>query len=120
MTLYLTGVSYQNFNSDTHLEELPLQLAFSLASALCGIISQICLNLALQYEDASKITILKTFDLLFTFILQYLVLRISPNILSIVGASLILLGSFIVIGYKIILDKITEHQKIRFKNDFHI
>jgi drug/metabolite transporter (DMT)-like permease len=100
--LFATGVSHKHFVKELHFHLLPAQILFSVLSALCGIASQICLNFALNYEDASKVSILKTNDLLFAFVLQFFVLNIKPNLLSSIGALLILTGSFSIIAYKII------------------
>ena len=110
--LFLTGTSHKHFNYELHFHLLPLQIFYSIASALCGIFSQVCLNLALNYEDASKISILKSLDLLFTFVLQFLILHIKPDWMSCAGAALILAGSTAVVGYKIIENKRKERKKV--------
>lgn len=111
--LFLTGTSHKHFNYELHFHLLPLQIFYSIASALCGIFSQVCLNLALNYEDASKISILKSLDLLFTFVLQFAILRIEPDLMSCAGAALILAGSTAVVTYKIIENKRNERKKVK-------
>jgi drug/metabolite transporter (DMT)-like permease len=87
------------------------QLAFSVLSALCGTTSQIFLNFALKYEDASKIAIMRTTDLLFAFALQYILLRIEKDMANAAGCLLILLGTFIVLSYKIVNKRLETNEK---------
>jgi drug/metabolite transporter (DMT)-like permease len=105
LTLFFTGISHKYFDYELHFHLLPAQLFFSLLSAIFGIGSQIALNLSLQYEDASRVSVLKSTDLLFTFLLQFFILRIGPDLLSIIGALLILFGGLFIISYKIMLMK---------------
>lgn len=74
-------------------------------SALAGFLSnvaQIFLNIALQYEDTTKIAITKTTDVFIAFVLQFILLNISPDWLSIIGACFILTATFFVLIYKML------------------
>jgi hypothetical protein len=78
--------------------------------------NQIIFNLSLQYEDASKISIIKTTELFFIFLMQYFFLDIKTDYLNMIGAFLILTSTLIIILYKI-LDQIeAEKRKFRLKN----
>ncbi len=55
----------------------------------------------MKYEDASKVAMYRTTDLLFTFLFQYFYLGISSNIFSISGAIFIFFGMMLVIGDQI-------------------
>ena len=75
--------------------------------------SQILMNLAVQVEDASRVSILKSTDLLFIFLLQYFILGIHSNLSNTLGAILIFLGALLVMIYKIIDKKHTKALKRR-------
>lgn len=84
---------------------LALQCFYVIISASSSMITQFCLNMALQNEDPAKVSIIRISDLLITFVLQNLILNIYSNILSILGALLILTSTFLVILYKILNSK---------------
>ncbi|XP_063966560.1 solute carrier family 35 member G1-like isoform X3 [Lytechinus pictus] len=58
------------------------------------LMSQICLTLALRYEKATTVSLIRTCDVLFTFILDYLFFAIIPNAITISGA-LLIVGSLV-------------------------
>lgn len=93
----------------TETNNLKPDVYLVLLTGLISVSSQILINLALQLEDASKIAILKSTDLLFTFFLQHLILDIHPNILSTFGASMIFVGASMVLIYKIIEKRHTKN-----------
>jgi drug/metabolite transporter (DMT)-like permease len=114
LALYFTGVSYKNLNSfDT--QSILLQVFYSFFSAVVGLAAQICLSLALKYEEASKIAIIKTTDLIFTFIFQSYLVNIEKDYLSSIGAYLILGGAFLVFVFKFI-EKKFNHNKAEIKS----
>lgn len=78
------------------------QIAFLVLSCLGSLLNQLFVNIGLKYEDAAKFSIIRTSDLLFTFILQIIILNIYSNVWSIIGALLILISTILVIFYKII------------------
>jgi len=84
------------------------QCFFSFTSAVCGVVSQILMNMALDHEDASKVSMLRSTELFFTFLLQYLVLAIFPNLLSAIGAVLIMIGTFFILIHKLVDMSITR------------
>ena len=103
---------------------IPLQLFYVIIGGIIGVMSQILLNFSLKYEDASKIAIIRTLDVLLTFFLQYLFLNISIDIFSLIGSCSILLGTFIILSFKLIENRIKERQKkknvIETTNNFFI
>ena len=105
ITLYVTGVSYKNSAS---LESIMVQIFYSFLSAVVGLSAQICLSLSLKYEEASRISIIKTTDLIFTFIFQSYLVNIVKDYLSSVGAYLILLGAFLIFVSKFIENKLNR------------
>ena len=93
------------------LEDIPsftLQILFSLMSGMSGVLSQIAKVTAYKYEDASKISIIRSTDLFFTYIFQYFFLNISTNVYSGIGALLIILGTLLILVYKMIETNLTK------------
>ena len=83
---------------------LTIQLFYAILAASAGLASQVLWNLALKHEDASKVSVMRSLELVFVFFQQYIFLGITSNVFSIVGAMLIFLGALGIILYKI-LDK---------------
>lgn len=110
LILYLSGVSYRTIKPDTSMNVILIQVFYSVISAIVGIFAQICLNLGLKYEDASKIAIIKTTDLIFTFLFQSYLVNIQKDFVSTLGAYLILFGTFLILAYKFMDKKISKKQ----------
>lgn len=97
--LFTIGISYKKIDELNGLS-IAIQLVYSIFSAFLGLSAQISLNTALKYEDASKIAVIKTVDLIFTFAFQYILMGISKDFISVIGAFLILFGTFIILIFK--------------------
>ena len=112
--MILTGVEERKSFSTlmTETNNLKPDVYLVLLTGLISVLSQILINLALQLEEASKIAILKSTDLIFTFFLQHIILNIHPNIFSSIGASMIFVGAVIVLIYKIIDKRHTKKLKL--------
>ena len=93
-----------------------LEVAWSIVSGLFGLSAQVALNLALSYEDASNIAILKTTDLIFTFLFQFYLIGISKDLLGSLGAALIMLGTFLILIYKFADKRLNSSTKQRKKS----
>lgn len=91
---------------------LVIQICLALGSAITGLSAQAFLNLSYNHEDASKISLVKSADLIFIFFFQYILLDIRSNVYSISGAVLILIGVSIVMIYKILDQKYTKKHKV--------
>ena len=101
LLIFATGVEHKNIQMfQTHMSIME-QAAYSLTSAVCGVMSQIFFNVSMRHEDASKIAIFRSTDFFFTYLFQYLWLGIATNVYSVVGASLIILGTVLILIYKI-------------------
>ena len=98
--LMLLGHSHQNFSQER--DDLPMDLFYSVCSSLFSICGQVTLNIALKYEDATKISLTKTTDVLFSIVLQYILLGIKIDSLGMLGALSILAGTFCVLSFKIL------------------
>lgn len=94
------GMSHKNFAQEK--KDLPMDLFYSILAALLANVAQIFLNLALQYEDTTKIAITKTTDVFIAFVLQFFLLSIEPDSMSMVGAMFIVLATFFVLAFKLL------------------
>ncbi|CAF0988720.1 unnamed protein product [Brachionus calyciflorus] len=91
--------SYIDFKS------LLFQCALAFLSGLSGLLAQIFKNVAFNYEDVTKVSLIKSTDLFFSFFLQFFMLNIHPNMFNLIGALLILGSALIVIIKKILESK---------------
>jgi drug/metabolite transporter (DMT)-like permease len=85
------------------------QIGYSFLSGFFGVMAQLFLNFALAYEDASKIAIFKTTDLIFTFLFQFYLVGIKKDLYSSLGAFLILFGTFLILVYKFLDKKLSSN-----------
>ncbi len=97
-------------NSVAKIELILENIGYSVASAVFNMISLVCLNLALEVEEASKIAIIKTSDVVFSFVLQYLILNINLVKTSLFGASFILSATFLLTVFKVIEKKCGDNK----------
>lgn len=119
LVLYFNGVSYQRVNFEAGLNSILLQIAFSVVSGCFGLLGQISLNKALNYEDVSKIAIVKTVDLLFTYFFQLVLLDIRKDFLSTLGAYSILLGTFSILIFKLFEKNLLKPKSQNELNEVH-
>lgn len=105
---YLTGLEKKNMQLYDSVEKVSWQIGLALMAALCGVVSQMLMNIALIYEEASKVSIIRTTDLLFIFILQYVLLDIYSNVFSMVGALMIFISGILIMIYKMIEKKFNK------------
>jgi drug/metabolite transporter (DMT)-like permease len=109
LILIISGVSHNNFRAELHL--LPMDLFYAMMSGFAGVGAQTAFNLALKYEDTSKVAIFKTFDVLVSVLSQYLILGVTLDIFSIFGSFLIVAGTMLVIIFKVIEDTWKSNKK---------
>lgn len=106
--LVITGKAHKKINDE--LEQLLYQIIYSVMIAILRAIAVILVNLSFKYEEAIKISIMLTTNVLFSFILQYFVLDLKADVLSFTGTALIFLGIFIVFSFNLLRDKyFAEH-----------
>lgn len=79
----------------------PVHLVLSSFGGIVSIIGLIFLNKALEIEDTSRISMLRTTSVLFSYILQYVVLGVETDLLGILGAVFIIVGTLTVVFTKI-------------------
>ena len=92
---------------DTH-ENLKWQVFYILGSALCGCLFQSLSVIANRYESASKLAIVSTSNLFWSFLLQYFVLNIGTNFFSMTGALLIIFSVISSIIAKMIGERLNK------------
>jgi len=110
--MYFTNLRNINYSSYDTTPKLALQIFYLLCSALCGCIFQSLSVLSNRYETASKLAIVSTTNLFWSFLLQYLVLDIGANVFSASGALFIFLSVILSILIKI-LDKKLQKSSLR-------
>ena len=96
----ITHLSHNNLNCE--LSYLGMDIFFGLIGGILAVVGHVLLNISLQYEDATKVSIVRTIDVLFSFIFQFIILNITPDWISVIGAVCILFSTFIVLFHKII------------------
>jgi drug/metabolite transporter (DMT)-like permease len=95
----------------SHLPELWYNFLYSMLSGVFCLLGLICLNLAFIYEEATKVSIIKSIDVLFAFTFQAIILNIFIDDLTIFGSAAILIGSFIVCMSKLIENHLIEKNR---------
>jgi drug/metabolite transporter (DMT)-like permease len=110
--MYFTNLRNINYSKYDTTSKLALQIFYLLCSALCGCIFQSLSVLSNRYETASKLAIVSTTNLFWSFLLQYLVLDIGANAFSASGALFIFLSVILSILIKI-LDKKLQKSSLR-------
>ena len=76
LVLYNLKISHTNWDLIS-TSKLQLHILYSFVSGFLGTMAAIFLNWALDREDATKVSIIKTTDVFFTYLLQYLALNIK-------------------------------------------
>lgn len=107
--LFAFKLSHTNFERER--KDLPLDIFYSVCASCLSVVGQVFLNISFRYEDATKIAITKTIDVLFSFILQYILLSIAIDLLGLLGACSILTGTFFVLIFKLFENKYSDYLK---------
>lgn len=115
--LTLGGITHKEFKAK-EIEYLPLHLLYTTIASFIGIFAQVLLNLALKYEDPTKLGIVKTIDVFFVFFLQYFLLSIKVNLFSLLGALSIILGAILLLLFKLFEAKLRHSRKLDLKFSF--
>lgn len=75
-------------------------LKYSIIGGIFGITAICCLSKSLEYEEASRVSIIRLTDVAFAFLFQYLFLNISSDYLDVVGIFLITCGTLFIMVHK--------------------
>lgn len=76
ISLVLIRLGYAHTSLADERNDLPMDVFYSVLSSMLSLIGQVLLNIALRYEDATRIAITRTTDVLFSCLLQYFLLDI--------------------------------------------
>ena len=104
--LFVTKNSKVDLNRE--LRDFIPDFGYALSGGVFGTLCNILINYALKYEDATKIAMVKTFGVLFSFILQYFILDITVDLLGIVGAVIIVTAILFVLTLKILDSRLSK------------
>ncbi|CAF0820808.1 unnamed protein product [Brachionus calyciflorus] len=91
-----------------NLSDMFIEIGYSICAGIFGTMGLIFLNNALQYEDATKIGMVKTFSVFFSFFLQYIFLDITVDILGALGAIFIISAILIILAIKMFDKQLTK------------
>ena len=109
----VTFLSDKQIHDMTLVQDLPsilYQIGFAVMAGILGVCSQVLMNFSLKYEDSSKVSIIRATDLFYSFLFQYLILNIKPNLFSIFGACMILFATLLIILFQT-FEKISLKEK---------
>jgi drug/metabolite transporter (DMT)-like permease len=119
--LYFAGYSIQNWHEAK--DYLLRDIILAIAAGILQFIGHFCFIQALTRENANTISIMRTFDILVAFILEYLVLQIIPDLFSFIGALMVFISILIMFVYKLLVVNMKEkcnsnnHKKKKQKED---
>jgi drug/metabolite transporter (DMT)-like permease len=119
LSIVLVKLQYGHVNFEQEKKDLPMDLFYSIIASMLSNLGQVLLNMALQHEEAIKIAITRTVDVFFAFAIQFLLLGIIPDYLSVTGAMLIITGTFFILIFKILefkYDNFKLKQSIKYAN----
>ena len=101
--LVVTGL-YHN-DPVCELKNLPYDIMYGMIGGCFAVLAHVSFNISLKHEEATKVAIIRTIDVLFSFLMQFLILGINADYISALGALAILLGTIIILFYKFIKKK---------------
>jgi len=82
----------------------------SIFSAGISLTGQISLTLAFIYEDATKLAVLKTTDVLFACLLQYILLGVVIDYLAVIGSCSILMSTFTILSFRFFQERYESYK----------
>ncbi len=106
-----------HMNFDQEKFDLPYDILIAISISLISLIGQVMVSLSLKYEDASKMALVKTIDVFFAAVLQYFLLNILMDVLSVFGASSIVFGTIFVFLFQILEAKYLSYKQASKKSN---
>lgn len=103
LVLYLTNLTHQNLILTK--QYVLKDISIGLLAGLISFFGHVCFTLAIARNNANKIAVLRTIDILIAFVLEYLILDVAPHWVTLLGAFLILLSVLVIYVYKFLLNK---------------
>ena len=115
-SIFSAVLLFTGYEKKPYIDNMSLlfQTFIAIAAGLTGLMGQILLTVAFFYDDVNKIMLIRSTELIFTYIFQYFFLKIHSNMFSITGAFLILLSVLMVIVLKIMDQKFIVKHKAYF------
>jgi len=110
LSLFLVYQGSYHQNVELELDDLPMDIFYSIFSSGLSLTGQILLTLAFIYEDATKLAVLKTTDVLFACLLQYLLLGVVIDYLAVIGSCSILMSTFTILSYRFFQDRYEDYK----------
>ena len=83
-------------------ELLSRDISIGLLAGLVSFIGHVCITLAIAKQNSAKISLIRASDILVAFFLEYAILQVVPNILTLVGAAFVVTGISIIFIYKLV------------------
>lgn len=108
--------SFCSFLSDVQAEHWLM----AFGSGLCGCVGVICLNKALQYEDPTKVGMIKMSGVFFSFLFQYVFLDVGVDLLAVLGAVCVLSGVGLVMTIKLYERKLNSKRKQKGSSELNL
>jgi drug/metabolite transporter (DMT)-like permease len=108
-------MAHKNFEKESY--DLFMDIFYSVMSALVSILGQVLMNIALKYEDATKVSIIFTLGVFVTIVLQYFILGILIDLYSGLGAFFILVGTTFILVFQMIEAKYNKKVAASPQND---
>ncbi len=102
-------VHYKIYHNETSPADLPFDLFCASVAGFLNLLAQVSLVKAFRYENPTKIAITKTTDVVFACLLQYLLLGMGTDALTLVGCLSILLATLIILVFELIDKKYSEN-----------
>ena len=100
LVLFLSDIQKYDVKLVQDLPSIVYQILFAISSGVFGVLFQIFLNIALKYETTTNVSMICSTSLFFTFLLQFLILNISSNLSSTLGACMIFLATLMTIVFQ--------------------
>jgi drug/metabolite transporter (DMT)-like permease len=94
LVLYFTGFSHQDIKNE--LPKMPASIVYCLISGVLATFGQVFLIMSFKYYDATIVGILRTIEVLFSFIFQYILLDIKADLANVLGSLLIVSSAAII------------------------
>ena len=102
--LVVTNKTHMDFSLEWKL--IIIDVIYSSMAATIAIFAVIVFCISHKYDDVSKISIIKSLDIVFSFLFQYLFLNIRADLFGIFGSMCIILGISIIFMLKLLKKKL--------------
>ena len=117
LIFYLIGHQKYDMTLVKDVPNILFQILYAVLAGLFGSFLQVFLNLAMKYEETLKVSMIYSNSLLFTFLFQFLILNLSSNLLSTVGALLIFSATILIIFFQMFERKSFKNQSTSDTNE---